>query len=301
MPESPEEWYRSLPKVTRGWLTLSFATTVAVQLELLSPMALHLSFEHLTHKFELWRLLTNFCFFGKFGFPFVFALFFLIRYSRELEAKRFEGRTADFVWAMLFMGAVQVTVALLLGGLPFMANSMLSAVVYLWSREYAEQVLSIFGLFNVQAFYFPWVRDETSRKEHLPPPLPRKETHETLPNRDAPHRGRDALSQSARRARPPPPPLPLLVPRRGPNRDPPLTQVLVAMRVLMGGSPVDDLIGIFAGHIYYFLEDVQNVQIRAPQLLVDALDGATPGRAQPNHRGMFGGHAWGGGGQRLGG
>lgn len=73
------------------------------------------------------------------------------------------------------------------------------------------------------------------------------------------------------------------------------------MRVLMGGSPVDDLIGIFAGHIYYFLEDVQNVQIRAPQLLVDALDGATPGRAQPNHRGMFGGHAWGGGGQRLGG
>lgn len=158
MPESPEEWYRSLPKVTRGWLTAAFATTVAVQLELLSPMMLHLDFPALTGKLELWRLVTNFCFFGKFGFPFVFSLFFLIRYGRELEAKRFEGRTADFVWAMLFMGAVQVSVAFLLGGLPFMAQSMLTAVVYLWSREYAETVLSIFGLFNVQAFYFPWVR-----------------------------------------------------------------------------------------------------------------------------------------------
>ena len=206
MPESPEEWYRSLPKVTRGWLTLSFATTVAVQLELLSPMALHLSFEHLTHKFELWRLLTNFCFFGKFGFPFVFALFFLIRYSRELEAKRFEGRTADFVWAMLFMGAVQVTVALLLGGLPFMANSMLSAVVYLWSREYAEQVLSIFGLFNVQAFYFPWVRDETSRKEHLPPPAPSKRNpRDATQPRRSPPRPRRALPIGPTRPHSPPP------------------------------------------------------------------------------------------------
>ena len=112
---------------------------------------------------------------------------------------------------------------------------MLSAIVYLWSREYAEQVLNMFGLFNVQAFYFPWV--------------------------------------------------------------------LCAIRVLMGGSAVPDLIGIFAGHVYYFLEDVQGYRLRAPLFLSDALDtpATGPARAAQANRNAFGGHNWGGGGQRLGG
>ena len=155
---SPEEWYRSLPKVTRGWLTASFATTVLFQLEFISPNLIHLDFAALTQKLEVWRLLTNFCFFGKFGFPFVFSLFFMIRYGQELEKKRFEGRSGDFLWALMLMGLLQVAIAYVLGSLWFLAQAMLSSIVYLWSREYAEQVLSIFGLFNVQAFYFPWVR-----------------------------------------------------------------------------------------------------------------------------------------------
>jgi len=229
MSNSPEEWYRSLPVITRGYMTIAMASTVAVQLELLSPFLLHLDFESLTSKFELWRLVTNFCFFGKFGLPFVFSLFFLIRYGRELEAKRFEGRASDFLWGMGLMGIVQMAVAYVLS-VPFLSQAMLSAIVYVWSREYAEQVLSVFGLFNVQAFYFPWV--------------------------------------------------------------------LVGIRVLMGGSPVDDLIGIFSGHVYYFLEDVQNIKITAPSIIREYLDsGSRP--PQPN-RNIFGNHNW-GGGQRLGG
>jgi hypothetical protein len=72
---------------------------------------------------------------------------------------------------------------------------------------------------------------------------------------------------------------------------------MVAIRVLMGGSPVPDLVGIFAGHAYYFLEDVQGVRLKAPQFLADVLD--APSRQAPN-RNFMGGHAW-GGGNRLGG
>merc|ERR1719440_802862 len=99
-----------------------------------------------------------------------------------------------------------------IGQQPFLASSMLSSIVYLWSREYSEQVLSIFGLFNVQGFYFPWV--------------------------------------------------------------------LVAIRVLMGGSPVQDLCGILAGHVYYFLEDVQGVRLSAPRIVSDLLDTADPAVAR---------------------
>ena len=70
----------------------------------------------------------------------------------------------------------------------------------------------------------------------------------------------------------------------------------MAIRVLMGGSPVPDLVGIFAGHVYYFLEDVQHVSLKAPAFLANALDSG-PRRQVPN-RNFMGGHAW-GGGQRL--
>ena len=69
----------------------------------------------------------------------------------------------------------------------------------------------------------------------------------------------------------------------------------------MGGSPVPDLVGIFAGHVYYFLEDVQGTRLKAPAFLADALDTPAPGqRGAAQNRNAFGGHAW-GGGQRLGG
>jgi len=228
MATSPEEWYRSLPPITRGYMTASFAATVLTQMEFISPYLIHLDFDALTGKFELWRLVTNFCFFGKFGLPFVFSMFFLVRYGKELETKRFEGRAADLLWCLVITGAIQVVVAFLLIEMPFLSQSMLSVFVYLWAREYAEQVVSVFGLFNVQAFYFPWV--------------------------------------------------------------------LVAIRVLMGGSPMPDLVGIFAGHVYYFAEDVQGVRLKAPAFLSDALDSGT--RQVPN-RNFMGGHQW-GGGQRLG-
>ena len=216
-------------------MTAAFAATVVAQLELVSPMLLYLDFDLVLGKLELWRLLTNLCFFGTFSMPFVFSMFFLVRYGKELEVKRFEGRSADFLWCLAIAALLMTAIAFVLGNQPFLASSMLSVIVYLWSREYAEQVLSIFGLFNVQGFYFPWV--------------------------------------------------------------------LCAIRVLMGGSAVPDLIGIFAGHVYYFLEDVQGFRLRAPLFLSDALDTPTTGaaRAAQVNRNAFGGHNWGGGGQRLGG
>ena len=228
-----EDWYRGLPKVTRGYMTAAMGTTVLVQLELLAPTLLFLDFEAVGTQLEVWRLMTNFVFFGGFGMPFCFSMLFLVRYGRELEAKRFEGRASDFLWCLMGIGLIQIAVAFVMGSMPFLSSAMLSSIVYLWSREYSEQVISIFGLFNVQAFYFPWV--------------------------------------------------------------------LCAIRVLMGGSPVPDLMGIFAGHVYYFVEDVQGVRLVAPQFLSLMLDTPDPAAQRARARqGVMGGHNWGGGGQRLG-
>lgn len=292
--EGPEQWYRSLPPITRGYLTACFGATVLAQLELVSPLLLYLDFDLVLTKFELWRLLTNFCFFGTFSLPFVFSMFFLVRYGKEVEAKRFEGRAADCLWFYGICGLIMIGVAFVLGGQPFLASSMLSALVYLWSREFAEQTLSMFGLFNVQAFYFPWVRappEEAHAHTHHPPTLRPHSAHTPPPPVSLRQKNRLAAPWCFRLAD-----HPLLHAAL-------LGQVLCAIRVLMGGSMVPDLIGIFAGHIYYFLEDVQGYRLRAPLLLSDALDTPVTGAAAAavRQRNAFGGHQWGGGGQRLGG
>ena len=46
-----------------------------------------------------------------------------------------------------------------------------------------------------------------------------------------------------------------------------LPWALMALQVLMGGSPVMDLVGVVAGHVYYFLVEVLPIQQGQPSLL----------------------------------
>ena len=52
MSGSPEEWYRALPTITRGYLTGAFATTILCQLEFIQPQLLILDFGALVGSLE---------------------------------------------------------------------------------------------------------------------------------------------------------------------------------------------------------------------------------------------------------
>lgn len=54
------------------------------------------------HEWQVWRIFTNFFFFGSVGLDFFFHMFFLVRYCRLLEEGCFRGRTADFLYMILF-------------------------------------------------------------------------------------------------------------------------------------------------------------------------------------------------------
>mmetsp|Transcript_12635 Transcript_12635/g.22513 ORF Transcript_12635/g.22513 Transcript_12635/m.22513 type:complete len:243 (-) Transcript_12635:686-1414(-) len=85
-----------------------------------------------------------------------------------------------------------------------------------------------------------------------------------------------------------------------------LPWAFIALNVLIGGSPMMDLIGVFVGHLYYFLAEVMplsnNRQIlTTPEWLIRTVDGMTgqahtpvPGQAVPGR------HNWGTGGRALG-
>ena len=187
MPMTLEQWYRQMPVVTRSYLTLSFLTTAGCALELISPFSVYYNSHLIFKKGQLWRLFTNFFFFGSLGMDFVFHMFFLSRYCRLLEEGTFRGRSADFFWMLLF-GSALLSCAAPFINIQFLGASLTFMMVYVWGRRNQYVNMSFLGLFSFTAPYLPWV--------------------------------------------------------------------LLIFSVAIGSSPVVDLLGMAAGHAYYYLEDV---------------------------------------------
>ncbi|XP_028823504.1 uncharacterized protein LOC114780393 isoform X2 [Denticeps clupeoides] len=99
-----QQEYLQIPVVTRAYTTACVLTTAAVQLEIITPFQLYFNPDLILNRYQVWRLITNFLFFGPVGFNFLFNMIFLYRYCRMLEEGSFRGRTADFVFMFLFGG-----------------------------------------------------------------------------------------------------------------------------------------------------------------------------------------------------
>ncbi|XP_064434143.1 derlin-3 isoform X1 [Mirounga angustirostris] len=147
--------FLQVPAVTRAYTAACVLTTAAVQLELLSPFQLYFNPHLVFRKFQVWRLVTNFLFFGPLGFSFFFNMLFVFRYCRMLEEGSFRGRTADFVFMFLF-GGVLMTLLGLLGSLFFLGQALTVMLVYVWSRRNPRVRVNFFGLLTFQAPFLPW-------------------------------------------------------------------------------------------------------------------------------------------------
>ncbi|XP_051829380.1 derlin-3 isoform X3 [Antechinus flavipes] len=116
-----------VPAVTRAYTAACVLTTAAVQLELITPFQLYFNPDLIFRKFQVWRLVTNFLFFGPLGFSFFFNMLFL---------------------SQLFG---------LLASLFFLGQAFTIMLVYVWSRRNPYLRMNFFGLLNFQAPFLPWV------------------------------------------------------------------------------------------------------------------------------------------------
>jgi len=148
--------YMEMPPITRAYTTACVLTTLAVQLDLVTPFQLYFNPTLIFTHYHLWRLVTSFCFFGPFGFSFFFNMIFTYRYCRMLEEGSFRGRTADFAFMFLFGGTIMVIMAIFIQ-LVFLCQAFTIMLVYVWSRRNPYIRMNFFGLLNFQAPYLPWV------------------------------------------------------------------------------------------------------------------------------------------------
>jgi len=64
MAPTPEEWYATLPVITKYYFSLSLVVTLMADfLNIITPYHIHLEFYLIFNKFQLWRFISNFFFF----------------------------------------------------------------------------------------------------------------------------------------------------------------------------------------------------------------------------------------------
>ncbi|XP_055383135.1 derlin-2 [Condylostylus longicornis] len=148
--------FLEIPVVTRIYTSACVVTTVAVHLELISPLQLYFHPTLIVRNLQLWRMVTAFLFFGSIGFSFFFNMIFTYRYCRMLEEGSFRGRSADFVMMFLFGGFLMIIMAFFIN-LFFLGQAFTIMLVYVWARRNPFVRLNFFGLLNFHAPFLPWV------------------------------------------------------------------------------------------------------------------------------------------------
>ncbi|CDW57893.1 PrmA and DER1 domain containing protein [Trichuris trichiura] len=148
--------YQDIPIVTRAYTTACVLTTLAVQLDVVDTFDLYYNPRLIFLHGQLWRLITCFCFFGTFGFSFLFNIIFTYRYCRMLEENWFRNRTADFFAMFLYGGTLMIVLASFVNML-FLGQAFTIMLVYIWSRRNPLVRMNFFGLLTFQAPYLPWV------------------------------------------------------------------------------------------------------------------------------------------------
>ena len=188
-----EGFYFGIPFLSRVLTTVFFCVTLLSGLNLFNPEVLLLSWPLVVSRLHIWRPITNYLFIGKFGFPFVFNLYFFITFSGRLERNECftsQGTPGSYLFFLLINMLTIDGLSCALAwpnGLPMNFSSLLMAIIYYWSRREAWAQLTYWG-FSIQGYQLPWA--------------------------------------------------------------------LMFFNMLLGGSPWGDLLGVAAGHTYYFLKEV---------------------------------------------
>jgi len=187
----------------------------------------------------VWRLFTNFFFFGSLSLDFFFHMFFLVRYCRLLEEGCFRNRAADFLVMLLFGGGLMCCIAPFMNIPPFFGVGCPSL-----QRRARTAVAKD-------------MRTDTAtctRKDRAFATAP-------APITSALARLRHVAGSSLAFM------MVYVWGRRNDHvrmsflglfqfRAPYLPWVLLGFSMMLGNSPTIDLIGIVVGHIYFYLEDV---------------------------------------------
>lgn len=149
-----EQWYFSIPIVTRVFLTLSLALSVAVTYDIVSPINLFYSHTLVWHEKQYWRLLTSLIYFDQLSVNAFFHLHFFYMFSQRLEEHHYLGNSFHYLYALV-RGAAALFALSRFVDITFPSQPLVMMVLYMWSRRYPDERMMLYFMFQVTAPFLP--------------------------------------------------------------------------------------------------------------------------------------------------
>lgn len=120
------------------------------------PAFLDLEWKSVLTKFQLWRPISAFLFFGQFGLNYLLTIQFVWTYMAQLEKLNY-GSPVDF-FMMLIFGAVSLLTGYSATGLStkYLGHNLTTFLVYIWARKFEGTDVNVIDLFVLKAELLPY-------------------------------------------------------------------------------------------------------------------------------------------------
>jgi len=153
------DWYRGIPQISRYWFTASVALPLAGKIGVVTPVQMIMNFYLVFYKFHFWRPFTALFYYPitpQTGFHYLMNLYFLYSYSTQLESDFYQGRPAEYLFALMFMWLCSVVLSCVLE-IALLMDIMVMAVLYLWCANNKDVIVRFWFGTQFKAMYLPWI------------------------------------------------------------------------------------------------------------------------------------------------
>ncbi|KAK3855717.1 hypothetical protein Pcinc_037897 [Petrolisthes cinctipes] len=152
-------WFGTLPLLSRQWFGGTVLLTLLGYVGILSLEWVLLDSYSLFSRFQIWRPVSALLCYPlspRNGLHFLFNLYHLYFYSTKLETTHFGGRTADYLFMLLFCWLCNVVASLMMG-LYSLMDQMVMSVLYVWCQINRDVIIGFWFGTRFKAMYYPWV------------------------------------------------------------------------------------------------------------------------------------------------
>ena len=147
--------FNQAPKITKILIISSFATSILVWTGLITTLDIYLNYTLIIKRFQIWRILTSFFYFGELSLSLVFSMVVFFRDSKDLEKKIFHGNCADYLYFLFFCMIFLLFLSIFTKPV-FLSSSLNFAMMYYWGRKSKTTNVEFMGVFTFRAPYLPW-------------------------------------------------------------------------------------------------------------------------------------------------
>ena len=148
-------FFQQSPKITKILTLSSIFISLLTWFELVSPYALYLNYTLIFKNFQIWRIFTNFFYFGNFSLRLIFHMIMFFRNSKLLEKKVFKCSAPYYLYFILFC-MLFLLIFNPFTKIIFLSQSLSFAMTYYWGRKSKTTNVEFMGVFTFRAPYLPW-------------------------------------------------------------------------------------------------------------------------------------------------